>query len=203
MKRFFALLLSLTMIFELLPGTVLAETLNTVSDSSGFKKVESNVIEGSDVEEVFEISFVDDEDADQLPPGQVKKLLSTNTNGKGKGLEKQQEKAAENLRKKGEKLGKLPSSSKKHFYGWVDKNSKKYVNEEMTKGRSVAQVLEGEHRRQSYIEADPEVLRVVRFGFSDVMNDRGFLNLLLDCGVPRTFASDMRVQLAGGVLRCR
>lgn len=79
----------------------------------------------------------------------------------------------------------------------------KYVNEEMTKGRSVAQVLEGEHRRQSYIEADPEVLRVVRFGFSDVMNDRGFLNLLLDCGVPRTFASDMRVQLAGGVLRCR
>lgn len=79
----------------------------------------------------------------------------------------------------------------------------KYMNEEMTKGRSVAQVLDGEHRRQSHIEANPEVLRVVRFGFSDVMNDRGFLDLLLGCGVPRTFASDMCVQLAGGLMRCR
>lgn len=94
------------------------------------------------------------------------------------------------------------SLADKFILGELD-GFEKYMNEEMTKGRSVAQVLEEEHRRQSHIEANPEVLRVVRFGFSDVMDDRGFLDLLLGCGVPRTFASDVRVQLAGGLLRCR
>ena len=79
----------------------------------------------------------------------------------------------------------------------------KYVNAEMTKGRSVAQVIEDEHRRQSCLEARPEVLRVIRFGFSDVMHDRPFLDLLVGCGVPRSHALDGEVQMAGGIVRCR
>lgn len=79
----------------------------------------------------------------------------------------------------------------------------KYTNDEMTKGRSLADVINDEHRRQSHIEANSQVLRVVRFGFSDVMNERAFLDLLCGCGVPRTYALDVHVQLAGGTLRCR
>ena len=79
----------------------------------------------------------------------------------------------------------------------------KYTNNEMTKGRSLVDVINAEHRRQSHIEANSEVIRVVRFGFSDVMNERTFLDLLCGCGVPRTYALDMHVQLAGGTLRCR
>ena len=79
----------------------------------------------------------------------------------------------------------------------------KYTSDEMTRGKSLAEVINDEHRRQSHIEANDQVLRFVRFGFSDVMNDRSFLDLLLGCGVPRTYALDMLVQLAGGTLRCR
>lgn len=79
----------------------------------------------------------------------------------------------------------------------------KYRNPEMTGGKSLAKLLEEEHRRQSHIEANDKVLRVVRFGFSDVLRDESFLRLLVGCGVPRTFAFDERVVRAGGVLRCR
>lgn len=79
----------------------------------------------------------------------------------------------------------------------------KYVNAEMTRGRSMASVIDDEHRRQSHLEANACVLRVVRFGFADVMRDREFLALLQACGVPRTFAADHLVQKAGGKLRCR
>ena len=79
----------------------------------------------------------------------------------------------------------------------------KYVSEDMTMGKGLADIINGEHRRQSQIEANQHVLRFVRFGFSDVMNEHGFLNLLLGCGVPRTYALDERVRLAGGTLRCR
>ncbi|MBP3893235.1 MAG: hypothetical protein J6D34_04255 [Atopobiaceae bacterium] len=92
--------------------------------------------------------------------------------------------------------------AKKCIVGELD-GFEKYANEEMTKGRSLAKVIGDEHRRQSHIEADPRVLRVVRFGFSDVLDDSGFLDLLLECGVPRTYAFDAQVQLAGGTLRCR
>ena len=79
----------------------------------------------------------------------------------------------------------------------------KYVNGEMTGGRGIGQILDDEHRRQSFVEASPDVLRVVRFGFRDVMHEKEFLDLLVGCGVPRTFACDDRVIAAGGVLRCR
>ena len=79
----------------------------------------------------------------------------------------------------------------------------KYVSKEMTGGKSMAKVIEDEHRRQSLIEADPKVLRVVRFGIADVMRDWDFLNLLLRCGIPRTFTYDDRISSAGGILRCR
>lgn len=79
----------------------------------------------------------------------------------------------------------------------------KYVNEDMTGGRPVARVIGDEHRRQSLIEANPLVLRVVRFGIADVMRDWDFLKLLLSCGIPRTYALDDRVVSAGGILRCR
>lgn len=86
--------------------------------------------------------------------------------------------------------------------GELDGNEK-YTNPEMTKGRSIARIIEDEHRRQTHIETRPEVLRIIRFGFADVMRDAGFLKLLLASGVPRYCGMDDRVVAAGGVLRCR
>lgn len=79
----------------------------------------------------------------------------------------------------------------------------KYESEELRGGRTIAQVIGDEHRRQSHIEACQGVLRMVRFGFSDVMREAAFLQLLEGCGVPRSYALDERVVRAGGVLRCR
>lgn len=79
----------------------------------------------------------------------------------------------------------------------------KYSNTELLKGRQLAQIINDEHHRQSYLETFDEVLRVVRFAFSDVVNDAALLDLLTRSGVPRTFAFDDRVQVAGGTLRCR
>jgi hypothetical protein len=79
----------------------------------------------------------------------------------------------------------------------------KYENPAMTGGRTIAQVIDGEHRRQTHIEACPDVLRFVRFGFADLMHDREFLSLLMGCGVERSFEMDAQVLAAGGVLRCR
>ena len=79
----------------------------------------------------------------------------------------------------------------------------KYVSVEMTHGKTVAQVIENEHRRQSMLEADEHVVRVIRFGYTDVRREGDFLRLLTSCGVPRTCALDMIVQKAGGILRCR
>ena len=79
----------------------------------------------------------------------------------------------------------------------------KYENPMMTSGRSVAQIIGDEHRRQTHIEACPNVLRFVRFGFADVLRERAFLELLLGCGVPRDYRMDALVQAAGGQLRCR
>lgn len=86
--------------------------------------------------------------------------------------------------------------------GELDGNEK-YLSTDMRGQLSIAQVIEREHRRQSYIEAIEGVLRMIRFGFSDVMDDRSFLRLLMGCGVPRTFALDKRVVEARGILRCR
>lgn len=86
--------------------------------------------------------------------------------------------------------------------GELDGNEK-YENAEMRGDRSVVQVIGEEHRRQSHISACKGVLRVVRFGFSDVTHAEGFMQLLTGCGVPRTFAADDRVVRAGGLLRCR
>lgn len=79
----------------------------------------------------------------------------------------------------------------------------KYDNPAMRKGRTMAQIIDDEHRRQSHLEACSEVVRVVRFGFSDVMRDNSFLELLTGCGVARTFAFDRDVLAAGGTLCCR
>ena len=79
----------------------------------------------------------------------------------------------------------------------------KYENPAMTGARTTAQVIEDEHRRQTCIEACPEVLRVLRFSFSDIMCDWSFLELLAGCGVPRSYELDAEVVAAGGVLRCR
>lgn len=79
----------------------------------------------------------------------------------------------------------------------------KYENPAMTGGRSVSQVIGDEHRRQTHIEACSNVLRMVRFGFADVMCDQAFLSLLRGCGVERNFEMDAQVLAAGGVLRCR
>lgn len=79
----------------------------------------------------------------------------------------------------------------------------KYENPAMRKGRTMVQIINDEHRRQSHLEACPEVARVVRFGFSDIMHDNSFLELLMGCGVARTFAFDRDVLEAGGELRCR
>lgn len=79
----------------------------------------------------------------------------------------------------------------------------KYTNAQMTGGASVTQIIQSEHRRQSHIETLPDVLRFIRFGYADVMNERVFLQLLLASGVPRVFACDDKVLAAGGVLRIR
>lgn len=81
--------------------------------------------------------------------------------------------------------------------------SEKYESPAMRGDRSVAQVIGDEHRRQSHIEADQNVLRVIRFGLADAVRVDAFLRLLVGCGVPRTFAMDECVLRAGGVLRCR
>ena len=86
--------------------------------------------------------------------------------------------------------------------GELDGNEK-YESAELCGDRSIVQVIGEEHRRQSHISACKGVLRVVRFGFSDVTHAEGFLQLLTGCGVPRTFAADDRVVRAGGLLRCR
>ena len=67
----------------------------------------------------------------------------------------------------------------------------------------MTQLIEDEHRRHSHIETRPDVLRIIRFGFADVMRARGFLQLLCAAGVPRTFVLDDRAVAAGGILRCR
>ena len=79
----------------------------------------------------------------------------------------------------------------------------KYENPTMTSGRTFSQVIDDEHRRQTHIEACPEVLRVLRFGFADVMHDSTFLELLMGCGVPRSYELDAQMLAAGGVPRCR
>lgn len=79
----------------------------------------------------------------------------------------------------------------------------KYDNPDMTGGRTTAQVIADEHRRQSRLEMCPNVLRVLRFSFSDVMHDREFLEMLLGSGVDRSFGMDIQVLSAGGKLRCR
>lgn len=79
----------------------------------------------------------------------------------------------------------------------------KYVNVEMRGGKTLGQVLDAEHRRQSLIEGYENVVRVIRFGFADVMRTGDFLQLLTECGVPRTYALDDRVVAAGGILRFR
>lgn len=89
-----------------------------------------------------------------------------------------------------------------HLVGEMD-GIEKYENPAMTAGRSISQVIDDEHRRQTHIEACPDVLRVVRFGFADVMRDQAFLSLLTGCGVQRSFEMDAQVLAAGGVLRCR
>lgn len=86
--------------------------------------------------------------------------------------------------------------------GELDGNEK-YTNVDMTGGKTVQQLIEEEHRRQSHIETRPEVLRIMRFGFADVRKEASFLQLLYAAGVPRMFAYDERVVAAGGVLRCR
>lgn len=89
-----------------------------------------------------------------------------------------------------------------HLVGEMD-GIEKYKNPAMTAGRSISQIIDDEHRRQTHIEACPDVLRVVRFGFADVMRDQEFLSLLMGCGVQRSFEMDVQVLAAGGVLRCR
>ena len=79
----------------------------------------------------------------------------------------------------------------------------KYVSNEMTHGKNIAQIIDDEHVRQTHIEADPRVLRMIRFGFATVMHDQEFLQLLISCGAPRTFALDRDICEAGGVLHCR
>lgn len=79
----------------------------------------------------------------------------------------------------------------------------KYDNPMMTGGRAVSEVIADEHRRQSHLEMCPEVARVARFSFSDVMSDRDFLALLVGSGVPRSYRLDAQVEAAGGALRCR
>lgn len=79
----------------------------------------------------------------------------------------------------------------------------KYDNPEMTGGRTMSEVIADEHRRQSHLEMCREVVRVARFGFSDVMHEHEFLALLMGCGVARDYRFDAQVLAAGGVLRCR
>lgn len=69
----------------------------------------------------------------------------------------------------------------------------KYLNPEMTKGKSPFEVLSAERLRESRITA----LRipVVRFSFSDVMSDERFTTILDAYGVPKT--TDTQYQGAG------
>lgn len=79
----------------------------------------------------------------------------------------------------------------------------KYTNAQMRGDKSLVQVIDEEHRRQTQLESIPEILRVIRFGYADLFNDSEFLALLMAGGVPRTFTYDDRVIAAGGTLRCR
>ena len=93
-------------------------------------------------------------------------------------------------------------AGRKYILGELD-GGEKYVSVEMRGDKSLSQVIDGEHRRQSHLEANEDVLRFIRFGFSDILDDKKFLELLVGCGVPRTYAFDERVVRAGGILRCR
>ena len=86
--------------------------------------------------------------------------------------------------------------------GEMDGNEK-YTNAEMTGGKTVQQVIEDEHRRQSHVATICGVLRIIRFGYKDIRQHSDFLKLLCAAGVPRSFAYDDRVVAAGGTLRCR
>ena len=93
-------------------------------------------------------------------------------------------------------------SDKQFVVGELD-GTEKYVNVEMTHGKSVAQILEDEHVRSSHITADPRVTSFVRFSFSTVLKLSSFCRLLEGSGVPRTGEVDDSVAAAGGVLRLR
>ena len=131
MKRFFALLLSLAMILQLLPGTALA-----ARPRDGYKTVESNEIPTEEVDEEFEIIFdFEDKGPSKAQKSSGKKLLTTRgksqqagNNGKGNAGKGNDD--APFKRRRGQKLGQLPDApNKKHFYKWVDRTSGKYVDE--------------------------------------------------------------------------
>lgn len=63
----------------------------------------------------------------------------------------------------------LPEGS---IIGELDGNEK-YTNEQMMGGRSLTQIIEEEHRRQSHIEARHDVLRFIRFSYGDVRREGG------------------------------
>ena len=79
----------------------------------------------------------------------------------------------------------------------------KYTSALMRGSRSFTDVIDEEHLRQTHLESLDGVIRMIRFAYADVMRDLSFLALLMNGGVPRTFAFDERVLAAGGVLRCR
>ena len=124
MKKFLAMLLSLVMIFQILPMAALAEWIG----------VDSNTLEGADVEEAFEISFSLDDDASKKEERGLRKLFSF----LGGNNDKPQDTPESRTRRRGEKLGKLPEkSNKKHHYGWYDKEGKRYVTSETVIDRNM------------------------------------------------------------------
>ena len=129
MKKSIAILLSFLMIFQMLPVATIAEGLQ--ENTGTLQPAESNDIEGVDVEEVFEVNFALDDEADQAQDSGQKRFFSEKSNrGKGSKDKTQGRGAEARVRRHGEKIGKLPDApKKKHLYGWVDKKSKKYVTE--------------------------------------------------------------------------
>lgn len=70
------------------------------------------------------------------------------------------------------------------IYGELD-GQEKYYSKEMTDGRTPANVLLAERRREAHMTLAREPIRIVRFSLAEAMDSRGFERLLSAYGVPR------------------
>ena len=91
MKKFFALLLALTMVLQLCPFVAIAEG---TAQQNGFQSMESNNIESADVEEAFEVIFDWDDTPSEAQQESAPRKLFSFFGGNGRQVETKPEPTA-------------------------------------------------------------------------------------------------------------